>query len=321
MGFPSSSTTGRVQFNSTVSPALRALLAQSIDYAGLFPPAELQLEPALKNHAQYSSSPDSWMLSTFVLPLARFSAAEEQLGLFGDGAPLRISALGPKTDAPEDLRAKLPGIFDAIRQFQSRQPGITFVPQLEIVIPSGYDLGLIGDLYRGSRALGVRVFCESPAGEAERTIAVLAQVDTTREFPLGFKLRTGGITADAFPDAALIARALVASVRDSVPIKFTAGLHHPVRQFRDEVKGKMYGFLNVLGAGVMVAEHGWDQATTVQMLVDEDAGAFVFSEETFSWREWKVTADRIRLHRKRVTSFGSCSFDEPRQDLRALHLL
>src|SRR4051812_28111638 len=175
MASTSSSTAGRVQFNSTVSPALRALLAQSIDYAGLFPPAQLQLEPALKNHAEYLRSPDSWMLSTFVLPTARFTAAEEQLPLFDHNAPLRISALGQKTDTPDDLRAELPGIFRAIREFQSRGSGITFVPQLEIVIPSGYDLGLIGDLYRGSRELGVRVFCESPAAEAERTITVLAQ--------------------------------------------------------------------------------------------------------------------------------------------------
>jgi hypothetical protein len=321
MAFPSSSTVSGVQFNSTASSALRALLARSIDYAGLFPPAELPLESALKNHAAYLHSDESWMLSTFVLPTARFAAAETQLAMFDHSAPLRISALGAKTDTPDDLRAKLPGIFDAIRDLQSRHSGVAFVPQLEIVIPAGFDLSLIGDLYRGSKELGVRVFCESPAAEAERTIAVLAQVDTTRDFPLGFKLRTGGVAADAFPEAGLIARALVASVRDSVPIKFTAGLHHPVRQFREEVKGKMYGFLNVLGAGVMAAEHGWDEATTVQMLEDEDVRSFGFEADIFSWREWKVTADRIESHRQRVTSFGSCSFDEPRDDLRALGFL
>ncbi|MFL6513665.1 MAG: hypothetical protein ACJ8M1_01435 [Chthoniobacterales bacterium] len=321
MDFTSTSTAPTVQFNSTVSPALRALLARSIDYAGLFPPAELPLEPALKNHADYLRSDDSWMLSTFVLPTTRFGAAEEQLAIFDRSAPLRISALGAKTDTPNDLGAKLPGIFGAIRELQSRHSGVAFVPQLEIVIPAGFDLSLIGDLYRGSKELGVRVFCESPAAQAERTIAVLAQVDTTRDFPLGFKLRTGGVTADAFPDASLIARALVASVRDSVPIKFTAGLHHPVRQYRDEVKGKMYGFLNVLGAGVMAAEHGWDEATAVQMLEDEDVRSFAFAGDAFSWREWKVSANRIELHRQRVTSFGSCSFVEPREDLRALGLL
>ena len=79
--------------------------------------------------------------------------------------------------------------------------------------------------------------------------------------------------------------------------------------------------LNVLGAGVMAAEHGWDEATAVQMLEDEDVRSFAFAGDAFSWREWKVSANRIELHRQRVTSFGSCSFVEPREDLRALGLL
>ena len=42
--------------------SLRALLAHAIDYAGLFPPANLALEPALKNYAEYIRTPDAWML-------------------------------------------------------------------------------------------------------------------------------------------------------------------------------------------------------------------------------------------------------------------
>ena len=80
------------------------------------------------------------------------------------------------------------------------------------------------------------------------------------------------MTADAFPPSAQIASALVTSATQHVPIKFTAGLHHPIRQFRDEVKTKMHGFLNVLGAAVLAAEHQWDADQTVMMLEDEDHG-------------------------------------------------
>ena len=55
--------------------SLRALLTRSIDYAGMFPPCSLELEPALKNQAEYVRSADSWMLSAFVLPIAKFGAA------------------------------------------------------------------------------------------------------------------------------------------------------------------------------------------------------------------------------------------------------
>ena len=111
-------------------------------------------------------------------------------------------------------------------------------------------------------------------------------------------------------------------MRDHVPIKFTAGLHHPVRQFRDEVKAKMHGFLNVLGAGVLAAEHAWDENVATEMLEDEEAASFRFNGDTFAWRDWKITvSNELRQHREVVTSFGSCSFDEPREDLRALGLL
>ena len=126
--------------------------------------------------------------------------------------------------------------------------------------------------------------------------------------------------ASAFPSSIQIARALVAAVTQKVPIKFTAGLHHPVRRFDQSVQTKMHGFLNVLGAGVLAAEHGWDVQQTARMLDDEDATAFTFDEAGFAWNEWKVATDRLTMHRKIVTSFGSCSFDEPRADLHALSL-
>jgi len=114
---------------------------------------------------------------------------------------------------------------------------------------------------------------------------------------------------------------LVMPATHQVPIKFTAGLHHPIRQYRDEVQTKMHGFLNVLGAAVLAAEHKWDAHQTAAMLEDESAESFSFDDEFFAWHEWKIDIKRLKDRRKFVTSFGSCSFDEPREDLRALNFL
>jgi hypothetical protein len=57
------------------------------------------------------------------------------------------------------------------------------------------------------------------------------------------------------------------------------------------------------------------------MLEDENATWFSFSDDSFTWREWKIATDKIKAQRQMVISFGSCSFDEPREDLRALKLL
>lgn len=313
-----STASNEPQINPKAAPALHALLVGSIDYAGLFPPAELPLETALKNHADYVRNADAWMLSTFVLPVGKFSAARQYHSWFDREHPLRISALAGKSTTKSAFDQTLSDIVAGIAELRRDNETAISVVQLEIALPLDCDLETLGALQSANEKLGLRIFCEAPADQAERTIALLAEVDTTRSAPLGFKLRTGGVTADAFPASGQIARALVAAGRDSVPIKFTAGLHHPIRQFRDEVNGKMHGFLNVLGAGVLAAEHGWDEGTTAAMLDDESFRSFVFNGETFAWREWKISAQTIRERRRLVTSFGSCSFDEPREDLRAL---
>ncbi len=84
--------------------ALHALLEHAIDYAGLFPPAELQLQPALENQATYIRSPERWMLGTFILPIARFDEARRLLNRFSSEFPLAISVLGPKTATVEAFR-------------------------------------------------------------------------------------------------------------------------------------------------------------------------------------------------------------------------
>lgn len=300
--------------------SLHALLAQSIDYAGMFPPCSLALGPALKNQAQYVRSPDSWMLGAFVLPIAKFDTASASLSQFDRQYPLRISALGAKTENANDFRSALKMTMETIRSFVARHGDLVSISQLEMPLPAEFNANLLAE---AQSIIGeLDAFWETPAGEAAQTIASLAEHHAnTLARTFGYKLRTGGVTADAFPHSQQIARALVESVKHDVPIKFTAGLHHPVRQFRDEVKAKMYGFLNVLGAGVLAAEHRWDEKQTAAMLDDEDASSFSFDSEGFVWREWKIDTKRIVERRKLVTSFGSCSFDEPRDDLRALKFL
>src|ERR1044072_4216416 len=159
------------------------------------------------------------------------------------------------------------------------------------------------------------VFWEAAPEKAEQTIALIAghnSKEVTATF--GYKLRTGGVTAEAFPTSAQIARALVSAAAHQLPIKFTAGLHHPVRQFRDEVKTKMHGFLNVLGAAVLGAEHQWDADQTATMLEDEDPESFWLTHDFFAWRDWKIDPKHLQHRRKFVRSFGSCSFDEPCDD-------
>lgn len=300
--------------------SLHKLLAQSIDYAGMFPPCSLELGPALQNQANYVRSPDAWMLNAFVLPVAQFDAAKQELARFDPQHPLRVSALGPKTENAAAFLETLAKSIEAIRSFSAHNVDLIAMNQLEMPLPPDVDAEV---LQSAQEIVGnLTTFWETPADTAERTINLLAEHNSSTHYELfGYKLRAGGVTADAFPSSRQIARALVVPARHQVPIKFTAGLHHPVRQFRHEVQTKMHGFLNVLGAAVLAAEHQWDEGQTAEMLDDEDAGSFSFDDKSFAWRDWGIELDRLEARRKFVTSFGSCSFNEPLEDLRDLNLL
>src|SRR5437764_2735423 len=249
--------------------SLETLLAKSIDYAGMFPPCSLALEPALQNHAQYVRSSEARMLNTFVRPIEQFDAARQLLSLFDPAHPLRVAALGPKI---VDANAFLDALEDAdaaIRSFSRYDVDLVEVSHLEMVLPREVDLALLKE----ARSIvgDLPVFWEAPPDRAEQTAALLAEHNSDEDAAtFGYKLRTGGVTVDAFPTSAQIASALVTPATHQLPIKFTAGLHHPIRQFRDEVGTKMHGFLNVLGAAVLAAEHKWNARQAALMLEDEN---------------------------------------------------
>lgn len=302
--------------------ALRALLANAIDYAGLFPPASLPLEKALRNQASYVDSAEAWMLGAFVLPVEQFDTAAPFVGQFDPAHPLRVSALGRKTDDAEAFRRQLGEIVAAIQKFETTHGARVRIEQVEMPLPPDADAALLRDAGAALAFSRARMFWETPvAGSAAAMDVIASQRVRQPGSDAGFKLRTGGTAAAAFPSTAQVAEILVTGARHPVPMKFTAGLHHPIRHFNAAIGTKMHGFLNVLGAGVFAREHGWDVAQTASLLADEDPAALHFFDPGLTWRHWRIATDRILVHRQFITSFGSCSFDEPREDLRALHLL
>jgi hypothetical protein len=107
-----------------------------------------------------------------------------------------------------------------------------------------------------------------------------------------------------------------------VAFKATAGLHHPVRHFNATVNSRMHGFLNVFGAAALAQEGDLDEAELTRVLTDEAAENFAFSAEKFSWSSRHAAAETIAaVRRELATSYGSCSFEEPIDDLKELGML
>jgi len=156
----------------------------------------------------------------------------------------------------------------------------------------------------GSRPDDARTFVELPRDERRHPL-VTALVGRG----LAAKLRTGGLTADLYPDEHELAEAIVALVQRAVPFKMTAGLHHAVRNTDPSTGFEQHGFLNVLVA-TGAARAGATDRDVARLLAERDPE-----------RVLAGVPDLDASVRASFRSFGTCSITEPVDELRALGLL
>lgn len=235
-----------------MTKSLRILLANLIDYAGLFPPAALTMQDAVRNYAAYRDGELAWILGKFVVPEARAK------------------------EVPPEFPMSVLGI-DEVK---------------------------FADI-------------DGAAPDAFIEISDLAQLDEIARRGLKAKIRTGGVTTDAFPPIENVAAFLRACKARNIEFKATAGLHHPLRCVKaltyepNAPVGTMHGFLNVFLAAAML-----DDAEAI--LGEHDARAFTFDDEGATWRGRRASLADLAEMRRFAISFGSCSFEEPVGDLQEL---
>lgn len=301
--------------NPALSPAspsrgglLTAALAGAIDYAGLFPPASLDIETAIRNYEGYRAEPNAALLGRFVAPATRLQELDAVLAA-GHSSAIRVSAvLSPSFQA--DL--------DAVSSFNSARGRAAAVDSVEAKLdrPSA--------IYELAAAVGstCEVFVELPLIGVLETL-----VDAVRAAGVCAKVRTGGVTADAIPPSSDVVRFMRTCIDAGVRFKATAGLHHPrtgayrLTYAPDSPHGVMFGFLNVLFSAAFIRA-GLSDADAAELLDDQDPSAFTITPDGVRWRERFLTAsDLVTMHAASFGSFGSCSFREPVDELRALSLL
>lgn len=152
----------------------------------------------------------------------------------------------------------------------------------------------------------------------------LAELDSIKEAGCYAKIRMGGLKPEAIPAPHLVAAFIIACAERQLSFKATAGLHHPVRAEQaltyeaDSPRAMMHGFVNV----AMASAFAWRGEHDIQPVLEEtDPFAFTFSDRAH-WRDRSLTIEEVHRSRKEfMHSIGSCSFEEPLQDLQKLGLL
>lgn len=296
---------------------MRVLLQNAIDYAGLFPPAGLDMRPAVSNFATYLAGEDSWALGRFVVPVSRLdefaAAAAPFFSSPALGQTWRLAAL-----SGADLEADL----DAIRNFNSRYAA-SGLPSV-IIDSLERKTGSVDEVKETMHRLPahLQAYLELPADRDPEPLLRCMAGSSLRA-----KVRTGGVTIEAFPSPADLLRFIAASLRAAVPFKATAGLHHPLRaDYRltyapDSSRGRMFGFLNVFLTAAAL-HSGMGEAEALELLEEGSLAAFHFSDDGVQWRSFRLGLTQLQQARRdAIIAFGSCSFTEPIGELQASHLL
>ena len=303
--------------------AVYDLLQGVVDYAGLFPPAKLTLPKVVNNYAEYRQSEEAWMLGRLIVPLAEIHALANLASKSEHAIPgstWRLSCL-LKSAESQQLRRDVHSLLDFNDEHRARSTTACVIDAVEVRASTPAEIDAIADALPAQ----IETFVELPSAhdDTESLIAHLAQRDTRH---IRAKIRTGGVLCEMIPSAETLVAFITCCAQHKLPFKATAGLHHPLRAERaltyeqHAERCAMHGFLNVLLATALLYDARQNDVA-LALLTDTNPDNVVASDGGWRWRKQNITREQIQHMRcSGMISFGSCSFIEPVEELRALDI-
>lgn len=298
-----------------VPKSLTALLQNAIDYAGLYPPAKLPMEEAIDSYETLINGEKAWIVDRLILPVNRLSEAEKFFERWEVEPNITVTGRITHNEAEfrqavvEDIEAIQRFEYGTVLAFECRVPeSLLGDPELlnEVLLdlpPQNEELDWYAEL----------PFTEKWIDEIPNAIVAVHESEGVMA-----KIRTGGIESSAFSTVEQLSLWIAECSMHRQPFKATAGLHHPIRQDDNEIGVKMHGFLNLFSAVTMARKHHLDADSIAKILEIETASAFDFRDDGFSVLGMSADMKDIESCRWLLKSFGSCSVDEPIEDLKTM---
>jgi hypothetical protein len=246
------------------------------------------------------------MLGRLIVPAGRLAEyADAVHGLGVDASAWRLSVLATAADA------------ETVCLFNDGPAEYGRIDTLEIKAADVHEIECATVAF-GSR---YQIYFEIPPEKWRSLLPVIGRAKARA------KIRTGGEVESAIPEESRVLEFLRLASERQIAFKATAGLHHPLRGMQrltykpESPQAVMHGFLNLFCAAVLLWHERDLRQEAAWMLSERDADAITMDEMTMTWHNSGVTfaAEQVAEARERFCiSFGSCSFVEPVEDLRAL---
>lgn len=296
---------------------LKELLSGILDYAGVYPPAKLDFTSSYTNYCTYQNSAKAFMLGSFVCPIANL----EDLGKSQpSGSPIEVAVISSPTQNQEEFFRQLESDVEKTKSYFSNTTPSHELYSFEVRLMS-YDTDvekcekILNKLYSINK--NVKIFLEVPFldGWENSVPEIISRI--SEQTICNAKIRTGGLNQNAFPTVKQLQQFIYSCANNELPFKATAGLHYPVTHWDDEIKVNMHGFFNVFIAAICMY-HNYEHEIAEKILSSQNPSDFQFYDEYAVICGTKITLEEIEQGRTFALSFGSCSLDEPIENLVSL---
>jgi hypothetical protein len=289
-----------------------ALFRRLVDDAAMFPPGNLPLAVAVAAHRAHRQSPYAELVGPFVCTDEDLMRVAAEAARTGEGSGPQ-PAPGAADPGPLEVAVVITGGAGGI------EPAVRYGDRSADIIVSAVEVRLRNEDDLSRNALRVVRACDDCLDEENAYVEVGLDgaweraLDVVADAGYAAKLRTGGLDASLFPSEDQVAAFITACLDREVAFKCTAGLHNAVRHAAADTGFEHHGFLNVLLA-TRASLDGGSLDELAAVLANRDG-------ERLAAQAGELSEDQAAGTRRWFTSFGSCSIDEPRDDLTALDLL
>lgn len=329
-----------------MNKSINQLLNSAVTYAGLYPPASLKLNEALRNYVDFSHSKYAWMLANFILPhhelpfLSSFADRKHRLK-----GPLSLCITGPETNTLFEFKNVINNIEQQIMAAHTGYPGEVRTNLLELKLPlSSIEtlnpeelikaLEAVVSTTAESRLLPHRVFFEVPGNEydAELTKKVIKVIAVHNKSILkrkvnnylfsGIKINCSTKKSGKIPSASYLAEVILYARDANVAVKFSGSENTPYPSYSYSLGAKMHGFINIFAASILAYTQDLTVDETIEVIEEKRPDNFTFKDEYFAWRELAAPTIEIKMLRMlSITTFNFTSFTTPIDGLKELGYL
>jgi hypothetical protein len=285
---------------------LRSLLEQTFDYAGMFPPASLTFQDALRTSHALPNLVRPWLVSTDMVVRREHleQLTPETLDAAGWERPCTVCVVGVPL---EEATAAAKQASAILRATKGRIRVVSWELRLDRPRPR-----LAEELVGARRHLDGRIYVEYATSEDLWEQMVWPPVPQG----VGLKVRLAGPDALSHGEQATV----IAGVADhGVAFKATQGLHHPFPE--PEGRGHHHGFLTFTAALRLRQAFGRDfgREDILGCLRERDPAALDLTAG-LRYAGRHIEPRRLETLRRALPfAIGSCSLQEPDEDLQALY--